>query len=69
VRRKLHQAILEADRLDDIAGGGPICVGCRWSCDDPELELCCDCADAEFMKQILRGDYGRDEREQATRTA
>lgn len=43
----------------------PVCVGCGWPSDDPELDLCCDCADAIFMKQILRGDFGAAEQQEA----
>ena len=31
----------------------------------PKLELCCDCADAIFMKQMLRGDFGKLEQREA----
>lgn len=60
---------MEMLRLDDVAQaqkeGRPICIECRWSCDDSELDLCCDCADAIFMKQMLRGEFGKDEQREA----
>lgn len=60
---------MEILRLDDVAKGAaegkPQCIGCRWSSDDTELDLCCDCADEAFMKQMLRGDHGRSEQAEA----
>ena len=60
---------LEIDRLADVekakAEGRPICPGCGWSCDDPELELCCDCFDKITMKQMLHGDFGKAEQVEA----
>ena len=65
------KTLMQMDREDDaakgLAGGFPVCVGCGWSCDDAELDLCCDCFDAATMKQILRGDYGPVEQYEASR--
>ena len=59
----------DMDRADDaakgLAAGYPICIGCGWSCDDAELDLCCDCFDAAVMQQMRRGDFGRDEQREA----
>ena len=61
--------LMERDRLDDVAQGKaegrPVCIGCGWSCDDAEIDLCCDCADAAFMKQMLRGEFGAAEQREA----
>lgn len=70
MRRQKHRglvgALMEMERLEDVAKfGGLACIGCGWGCDDPELELCCDCADAEFMRAARRGDYGKDEQREA----
>lgn len=65
--------LMEIFRLDDVAKaeaeGRPICIKCRWSCDDPELDLCCDCADELFMKAMLRGEYGAQDRREARASA
>jgi hypothetical protein len=61
--------LMEMDRQDDaakaLATGFPVCIECGWGCDDAELDLCCDCADTEFMTQMLRGDHGRTEQREA----
>lgn len=62
-------ALLEMERRADVAQGRregrPRCLGCSWSSDDPELDLCCDCTNDEFMRQMLRGDYGAIEQREA----
>lgn len=66
--KKFLDSVLDWDRQKDVAKavaeGRPICV-CGWSCDDPELELCCDCFDAIILQGMLRGDYGKAERAEA----
>lgn len=42
----------------------PICAECGWGSDD-EFDLCCDCFDAHTFKQMLRGEFGRDEQQEA----
>ena len=63
--RKLMDWERHADVASARAEGRPICTGCGWSCDDPELDLCCDCADEIFMAQMLRGVFGKAEQREA----
>ena len=67
--KALFAALREYERRESaaqaVADGYPVCVECGWGSDDPELDICCDCSDAECMKQMLRGDYGEAEQREA----
>jgi hypothetical protein len=65
-RPRLTESLMEWERLDAIkkAEGYPVCK-CGWPSDDPELNICCDCADEIFMRQMLRGDFGKAEQQEA----
>ena len=56
-------SLLEMERLADVAKGAadgyPQCTECGWSSDDPDLDICCDCVNEIFLKQMLRGDFGK----------
>jgi hypothetical protein len=62
-------SLLEMERLADVAKGAaegyPQCTECGWSSDDPELDICCDCVNEIFFKQMLRGDFGKAEQREA----
>jgi hypothetical protein len=57
-------SLLDLDRIKSLEGTHA-CRHCGWGCDDPELDVCCDCFDAITMKQMLRGEWGKAEQEEA----
>jgi len=60
-------SLMELERLAEIekAEGYPVCIECGWPSDDHELDLCCDCFDAITLKQLVRGDFGKIEQQEA----
>lgn len=61
-------ALLESERLKDVAECGRECEVCGWGCDDLEFEICCDCFSELDFRRAVHGEYGKQEQTEARET-